>query len=107
MRARHLHDASDLKLVYTPLNGSGKACVLRMFWQRIGIRDVTVVPEQAEPDGNFPTCPYPNPEIPRGVGSWAWSCAEQIQARTCCWPPTRTPTAWALPCARPAAAISC
>lgn len=55
-------DASNLKVVYTPLNGSGKKCVLRIL-ERLGITQVTVVPEQAEPDGNFPTCPYPNPEF--------------------------------------------
>lgn len=37
-------------------------CVLRIL-DRIGVKDITVVPEQSEPDGNFPTCPYPNPEI--------------------------------------------
>ena len=52
----------DLKIVYTPLNGTGLECVERIL-DRIGVTDVTVVPEQAEPDGNFPTCPYPNPEI--------------------------------------------
>ena len=52
----------NLKIVYTPLNGSGKRCVLRIL-DEIGVKDVTVVPEQSEPDGNFPTCPYPNPEI--------------------------------------------
>ena len=52
----------DLKLVYTPLNGSGLECVKKIL-TRIGITDVTVVPEQEKPDGNFPTCPYPNPEI--------------------------------------------
>ena len=55
-------DGDDLKLVYTPLNGTGMECVGRIL-ERIGVRDVTVVPEQAQPDGNFPTCPYPNPEI--------------------------------------------
>lgn len=54
--------ARDLKLVYTPLNGSGLSCVTRAL-DRCGFRDVTVVPEQEKPDGNFPTCPYPNPEI--------------------------------------------
>ena len=48
--------ADNLKLVYTPLNGSGKMCVLRIL-DRIGVKDITVVPEQSEPDGNFPTCP--------------------------------------------------
>lgn len=57
-----IDDASNLKLVYTPLNGSGKMCVTRML-EHIGVKDVTVVPEQSEPDGNFPTCPYPNPEF--------------------------------------------
>ncbi|MGM9593010.1 MAG: phospho-sugar mutase [Candidatus Onthomonas sp.] len=52
----------DLKVVYTPLNGSGLECVTKILG-RIGIRDITVVPEQEHPDGNFPTCPYPNPEI--------------------------------------------
>lgn len=55
-------DASNVKVVYTPLNGSGKLCVLRIL-DKIGVRDITVVPEQSEPDGNFPTCPYPNPEF--------------------------------------------
>ena len=53
---------SPLKLVYTPLNGTGLECVSRIL-ERVGITDVTVVPEQKDPDGNFPTCPYPNPEI--------------------------------------------
>ena len=52
----------DLKVVYTPLNGAGLECV-RKILTRIGISDVTVVPEQEKPDGHFPTCPYPNPEI--------------------------------------------
>lgn len=52
----------SLKIVYTPLNGSGKMCVTRIL-ERIGVTDVTIVPEQSEPDGNFPTCPFPNPEI--------------------------------------------
>ncbi len=55
-------EGDDLKLVYTPLNGTGMECVGRIL-ERIGVRDVTVVPEQAEPNGDFPTCPYPNPEI--------------------------------------------
>ena len=51
-----------LKVVYTPLNGAGLECVKKIL-NRIGITDVTVVPEQEHPDGHFPTCPYPNPEI--------------------------------------------
>ena len=54
--------SSGLKIVYTPLNGTGNKPV-REILSRIGIDDVTVVAEQENPDGNFPTCPYPNPEI--------------------------------------------
>lgn len=53
---------SGLKVVYTPLNGTGNKPV-REILRSIGITDVTVVPEQEHPDGNFTTCPYPNPEI--------------------------------------------
>ena len=53
---------AGLKLVYSPLNGSGLVPVTRIL-SDIGIDDVTIVPEQQYPDGNFPTCPYPNPEI--------------------------------------------
>ncbi len=53
---------SNLKVVYTPLNGTGNKLVRRVL-REIGIDDVTVVPEQEMPDGNFTTCPYPNPEI--------------------------------------------
>ncbi len=53
---------SGLKVVYTPLNGAGNKPV-REILGRIGIENITVVPEQENPDGNFTTCPYPNPEI--------------------------------------------
>ncbi|MBQ8237362.1 MAG: phospho-sugar mutase [Oscillospiraceae bacterium] len=53
---------AGLKLVYSPLNGSGLVPVMRVL-NDIGIDDITIVPEQQYPDGNFPTCPYPNPEI--------------------------------------------
>ena len=53
---------AGLKLVYSPLNGSGLVPVTRILAD-IGIDDFTIVPEQQYPDGNFPTCPYPNPEI--------------------------------------------
>ena len=53
---------AGLKLVYSPLNGSGLVPVTRVLAD-IGVTDVTIVPEQKDPDGNFPTCPYPNPEI--------------------------------------------
>ena len=53
---------SGLKVVYTPLNGAGNKLV-RKILDRIGVEDVIVVSEQENPDGNFTTCPYPNPEI--------------------------------------------
>lgn len=56
------NDVSRLKLVYTPLNGSGLECVKKLL-ERMGVQALTVVPSQEQPDGTFPTCPYPNPEI--------------------------------------------
>lgn len=53
---------SDLKVIYTPLNGAGNKPV-RKILERIGLAQVTVVPEQELPDGNFPTAPFPNPEL--------------------------------------------
>lgn len=57
-----LHRAlPPVHVVYTPLNGTGRACVLEIM-RKQGIEQVTVVPEQEWPDGRFPTCPSPNPE---------------------------------------------
>lgn len=53
---------ADLKVVYTPLNGTGNKLVRRVL-KEIGVEDVKIVKEQEMPDGNFTTCPYPNPEI--------------------------------------------
>jgi phosphoglucomutase len=53
---------AGLKVVFTPLNGAGNKPVRRIL-NDMGITDITVVPEQELPDGNFPTCPYPNPEF--------------------------------------------
>lgn len=55
-------DLSKLNVIYTPLHGSGNKPV-RAILNRIGIKNVTIVKEQELPDGNFPTAPYPNPEI--------------------------------------------
>lgn len=55
-------EKAGLKVVYTPLNGTGNKPVRRIL-KMIGIQDVTIVGEQELPDGNFPTCPFPNPEI--------------------------------------------
>ena len=52
----------NVAIVYTPLNGAGLKPVLRTL-QETGYTNITVVKEQEQPDGNFPTCPYPNPEI--------------------------------------------
>lgn len=51
-----------VSIVYTPLNGSGLKCVTRVLKEN-GFTNISVVPEQENPDGNFPTCPYPNPEM--------------------------------------------
>ena len=53
---------SGLKLVYSPLNGSGLVPVTQVL-KDIGITDITIVPEQEYPNGYFTTCSYPNPEI--------------------------------------------
>lgn len=53
---------AQLTLVYSPLNGTGLVPVTKVL-RDIGIQDITVVPEQAYPNGYFTTCPYPNPEI--------------------------------------------
>lgn len=53
---------APLRLVYTPLNGTGLIPVTTVL-NKVGVTDITVVPEQRDPDGDFPTCPYPNPEI--------------------------------------------
>lgn len=53
---------ADLKVVYTPLNGTGNKLVRKVL-DKIGVKNVSIVKEQELPDGNFTTCPYPNPEI--------------------------------------------
>ena len=53
---------ADLKLVYSPLNGTGLVPVTRIL-KDMGITDITIVPEQEYPNGYFTTCSYPNPEI--------------------------------------------
>ena len=52
----------NIKIIYTPLNGTGLRPVTRIL-REVGFEDIDVVKEQEFPDGNFPTCPYPNPEI--------------------------------------------
>ena len=66
---------ADLKVVYTPLNGAGNKLVRRIL-DEIGVKDVTVVKEQELPDGNFTTCPYPNPEIKEALQKGLDLCQE-------------------------------
>ena len=66
---------APLKLVYTPLNGTGLIPVITVL-ERAGITDITVVPEQREPNGDFPTCPYPNPEIREAMQKGIDLCEE-------------------------------
>ena len=62
MLRKDIFTKEDLKIVYSPLNGSGNVPV-RTVLGKAGLQNITVVKEQEMPDGNFPTCPYPNPEI--------------------------------------------
>ena len=66
---------APLKLVYTPLNGTGLVPVTTVL-ERAGITDITVVPAQREPNGDFPTCPYPNPEIREAMQKGIDLCEE-------------------------------
>ncbi len=72
-------EGSDLKVVYTPLNGAGNKLVRRVL-KTIGINNITVVKEQEMPDGNFPTCSYPNPEFKEALSLGLELCkAEQAE----------------------------
>ncbi len=79
VRAQGLHTdmvkASGLKVVYSPLNGTGNKPVRRIL-KEIGVENVTVVPEQENPDGMFPTCPFPNPEIREALQKGLELCAK-------------------------------
>lgn len=67
---------ADLKVVYTPLNGTGNKLVRKLLG-KIGVNDVVVVPEQELPDGNFTTCPYPNPEIKEALAKGLELCEKE------------------------------
>ena len=69
---------SELKVVYTPLNGAGNKLVRKVL-DNIGIKNVRVVKEQEYPDGNFPTCTYPNPEFKEAL-SLALDLAKDVDA---------------------------
>ncbi len=67
-----------LKVVYTPLHGTGNTIAERLL-REIGIKNLYVVPEQKEPDGNFPTVDYPNPEDPKAF-KLALELAKKVDA---------------------------
>lgn len=69
-------NGADLKVVYTPLNGTGNKLVRKVLG-KIGVNDVVVVPEQELPDGNFTTCPYPNPEIKETLAKGLELCEKE------------------------------
>lgn len=71
-------NGKDLKVVYTPLHGTGNTVVERLF-KELGFENVYVVPEQKDPDGNFPTVDYPNPEDPKAF-KLALELAEKVDA---------------------------
>ncbi len=66
---------SGLRVVYTPLNGAGNKLV-REILKRTGVKDIHIVKSQELPDGNFPTCPYPNPEIREALEEGLKLCRE-------------------------------
>lgn len=69
-------NGANLKVVYTPLNGTGNKLVRKVLG-KIGVNDVVVVPEQELPDGNFTTCPYPNPEIKEALAKGLELCEKE------------------------------
>ena len=66
---------SGLNIVYTPLNGAGNKLVRRVL-SDIGVENVTIVKEQENPDGNFTTCPFPNPELQEALEKGLELCKE-------------------------------
>jgi phosphoglucomutase len=69
--------AKDLKIIYTPIHGAGNMPIRRVL-RELGYENVFVVKEQEQPDGNFPTAPYPNPEEPK-VFALALDMAKEVQ----------------------------
>ena len=68
----------DVKIVYSPLNGAGLVPVTKIL-RESGYSNITVVEEQRLPDGHFPTCPFPNPEV-REAMELGISCAKKVDA---------------------------
>lgn len=94
----------DMKIVYTPLHGSGVRLVPASL-SKFGFTNVTLVPEQAVVDGNFPTVESPNPEE-RKTMSMAMTLRPG-RVPTWCWPPTPTRTASVWRCATSGANTCC
>ncbi|MBR2280418.1 MAG: phospho-sugar mutase [Ruminococcus sp.] len=67
---------ADIKVVYTPLNGCGNKLVRRVL-KEIGVKEVSIVKEQELPDGNFTTCPYPNPEYKEALQKGLELCKKE------------------------------
>ena len=72
------NEGKNIRIVYTPLHGTGKKLALRIL-DELGFSDVHIVKEQAEPDGKFPTVSYPNPEDPKSF-ELALKLAEDVEA---------------------------
>ncbi len=72
---QNLNAGDGISVVYTPLNGTGHIMVPKVL-KTIGVNTISVVPEQSQPDGNFTTCPYPNPEKSEAL-AYALKLAEQ------------------------------
>lgn len=94
----------DVAIVYSPLNGTGLKPVTRTL-KEMGYTNITVVKEQEQPDGNFPTCPYPNPEIKEAM-ALGMEYAKSAM-RIYCLPPTPTVTVWASPSRTRQGSTSC
>ena len=75
--AQGICDGADLSVVYTPLNGTGNKLVRRVL-NEIGVEKVSIVKEQEMPDGNFTTCPYPNPEIKEALKLGLEMCDKEM-----------------------------
>ena len=77
----------NVAIVYSPLNGTGLKPVTRTL-KEMGYTNITVVKEQEQPDGNFPTCPYPNPEI-KEASCWimhpVWMVCRSPMCSSSCW----------------------
>lgn len=74
----------DAAIVYTPLNGTGISCVPRCLKEH-GFTNITIPDEQKDPDGNFPTCPYPNPEVREALAvglDWAERTGSELLLAT-------------------------